>query len=68
MADAKKRLLLAILFGMALGILGGCGTVIHDGENIRAGVITGAALFALGFGVVYSRCLRRIAELVSAIH
>jgi arginine exporter protein ArgO len=63
-----KRLLLAILCGMALGLLGGAGVVVHDGKNMSAGVVTGGVLFLLGFGVVVSRPLRRIAELLSAIH
>jgi hypothetical protein len=65
---SKKRLLLAVLFGMALGLLGGGGVVVHDGKGIFAGAVTGWALFVFGFGLVFSRELRRIAELLSAIH
>src|SRR5450631_3427532 len=36
----KKRFLLAILCGMALGVLGGAGVVVHDGKNMSAGFLT----------------------------
>ena len=68
MDPTKKRLLLAILFGMALGLLGGGGVVVHDGKSMFAGAMTGGVLFVFGFGLVFSSRLRRIAELLSAIH
>ncbi len=68
MGPTKKRLLLAILFGMALGLLGGGGVVVHDGKGIFVGAMTGGVLFVFGFGLVLFRGLRRIAELLSAIH
>ena len=68
MHGTRKRFLPALACGTALAFLGGCGVIIHDGGSMFAAVMTGGALFILGFSVVVFRGLRRIAELLSAIH
>lgn len=56
--------------GMALfvGTIAGFGIVYHDGRAAIEGLIVGLASGAAIFMIIYVRLLRRLAELLSAIH
>jgi len=65
--DGKFRLICSLLFGIIIGALAGGGIIFHDGKSVGEGALAGLGFFAFGFGLMYFRYARRIAELL-AIH
>lgn len=63
----RFRLLNGLGWGTVAGVLVGLAIVFHDGKTWLEGLAVGAAFFAGGFLLGFSRTLRRIAELLSLI-
>jgi hypothetical protein len=62
--DGKFRLIASLLMGLFIGSVAGGGIIFHDGKSVAEGALAGLGFFAFGFGLMYFRYARRIAEIL----
>lgn len=63
--ESSFRLISSLLFGLFVGLLAGGGIIFHDGKSVAEGALAALGFFAFGFGLMYFRYARRLAELLS---
>ena len=63
-SDPKNRMRMALSFGMFVGLLGGSGVYFHDGAPLKDALLTGGALGAFGFVIVYVPLIATILSII----
>ncbi len=61
----RFRFWVSLATGLLIGATAGGGIIFHDGKSVSEGLLAGLGFFAFGFGLMYFRYARRLAEILS---